>query len=147
MSIQFNSRFPGSLAICMLLAHGTAAAADVVVKVTGTNSTVGQIRCGLFENSPAFPMDPSGAKQVSLAADSGTLVCKFNGVVPGTYAISVGHDANGNKKVDTNFLGIPTEGWGVSNNVVPKLRAPRFDEAQFMVKEGSNVELEVKLVY
>ncbi|OYU44606.1 MAG: hypothetical protein CFE44_12045 [Burkholderiales bacterium PBB4] len=147
MSIRFNSRAAGALATCLLLACGTAKAADVIVKVTGTNSTVGQIRCGLFENSPAFPMDPSGAKQVSLSADAGALVCKFSGVAPGTYAVSVGHDANGNKKVDTNFLGIPTEGWGVSNNVVPRLRAPRFDEAQFVVKEGSNVELEVKLVY
>ena len=147
MSIRFYSRAAGALATCFLLACGTATAADVIVKVSGANSMQGQVRCALFDKGTAFPMDPTGAKQVWLAADSGALVCKFSGVTPGTYAVSVAHDINGNKKVDTNFLGIPTEGWAVSNNVVPTLRAPRFDEAQFVVKEGSNLELELKLVY
>ena len=147
MSIRFHSRAAGTFATFLLLACGTAVAADVIVKVSGANSTQGQVRCALFEKGAAFSMDTTGTKQVWLAADSGALVCKFSDVAPGTYAVSVGHDINGNKKVDTNFLGIPKEGWAVSNNVVRKLIAPRFDEAQFVVKEGSNVELELKLVY
>jgi uncharacterized protein (DUF2141 family) len=51
----------------------------------------------------------------------------------GSYAVSIGHDLNGNKRVDTNFIGLPTEQWGVSNNARPSLRAPRFDEAVFKV--------------
>ena len=147
MSICFHSRAAGALAACLLLTCGTAMAADVIVKISGTNGTQGQVGCALFDTAAAFPMDNTGAKQVWLAADSGALVCKFSGVTPGVYAVSANHDINGNKKVDTNFLGVPKEGWAVSNNVVPKLRSPRFDEAQFVVKEGVNAELELKLVY
>jgi len=34
----------------------------------------------------------------------------------GKYAVSVFHDENSNGKLDTNFLGIPREGVGASNN-------------------------------
>jgi uncharacterized protein (DUF2141 family) len=36
-----------------------------------------------------------------------------------------------NRKLDTNFLGIPAEQWGASNQVRPNLRAPRFDGTVF----------------
>ena len=147
MPIHSNLRRARLFSFCMLLAGGYAVAADVVIKVTGTNSSQGQVGCALFDSSPAFPMDNAGTRQVWLAADSRPLICKFSGIAAGAYAVAVSHDLNGNKKVDTNFLGIPKEGWAVSNNVVPNLRAPRFDESQFFVKEGSTVELEVKLVY
>jgi uncharacterized protein (DUF2141 family) len=147
MSIKFKSLASGALASCLFLAAGTVTAAEVIVKVVGANSTKGQIGCSLFENVPAFPMDNTGIKQVWLGAESSPVICRFTGVSPGTYAVAVVHDLNGNKKVDTNFLGIPKEGWAVSKNVVPNLRAPRFDEAQFVVKEGETVEIEVKLSY
>jgi uncharacterized protein (DUF2141 family) len=47
--------------------------------------------------------------------------------------------------VDANFLGIPTEAWGVSNNVRPALRAPRFEEASFKVASGQSVTLEIRV--
>lgn len=144
-SIQFHTLRIVTLGL--LLAGGQAQAADIVVKVSGANSDQGQIGCSLFENSPAFPMDASNAKQVWQAAEAASVVCKFTAVTPGTYAVAVSHDLNGNRRVDTNFLGIPKEGWGVSNNVVPTLRAPRFDEAQFQVKYGVNAEINIKLVY
>jgi uncharacterized protein (DUF2141 family) len=130
-----------------LLCSSSLMAADVVVKVSGVNSSQGQIGCSIFEKSPAFPMDGSKAKQQWVAADAAGVMCKFAGIAAGTYAVSVGHDLNGNKRVDTNFLGIPKEGWGVSNNVVPTLRPPTFEEAQFTVKDGADVQVDIKMVY
>ena len=49
---------------------------------------------------------------------------------PGTYAVAVHHDANANGAMDSNFLGMPKEGYGVSNDVRSRFRPPRFSEAQ-----------------
>jgi uncharacterized protein (DUF2141 family) len=72
------------------------------------------------------------------------VTCRFEALAPGDYAVAVSHDLNGNKKADTNFVGIPTEAWGVSNNVRPGLRAPRFDEARFSVPaEGATIAVRI----
>ena len=63
----------------------------------------------------------------------------------GTYAVAASHDANGNGRTDTNWVGIPTEAWGVSNNVRPRLRAPRFEEAAFELPETKSLRLQIRL--
>ena len=56
------------------------------------------------------------------------------------------HDVNGNRRADTNLVGMPVEQWGVTNNARPTLRAPRFDEAAFAVAEaGGEVVLDVRV--
>ena len=57
----------------------------------------------------------------------------------GSYAIALFIDLNGNKKIDKNFLGIPKEQYGFSNNAMGKLSAPTFVQAQFTVA-GSTVQ-------
>ncbi len=110
-----------------------ARAADVVVRITGLSEPLGQVGCSLFAGPAGFPMDSAGARQIWQAADAKGVTCRYTDVPEGTYAVSIGHDLNGNRRVDTNFIGMPTEQWGVSNNARPSLRAPRFDEARFKV--------------
>jgi uncharacterized protein (DUF2141 family) len=54
----------------------------------------------------------------------------------GQCAVLALHDENANERFDKNFLGIPKEGYGVSNGARHKLRAPRFEEA--LVKCDTN---------
>ena len=57
----------------------------------------------------------------------------------GSYAIALFMDLNGNKKIDKNFLGIPKEQYGFSNNAMGTLSAPTFAQAQFTLA-GSAVQ-------
>ena len=111
-------------------------AGELIVKVNGIKDGKGEIGCALFGSETGFPMDGSKAKTKWQKAKPEGVECRFEGVSAGKYAVSVSHDLNGNRKTDTNFLGIPKEDWGVSNNVRPKLRAPRFEEAAFEVQAG-----------
>ena len=45
----------------------------------------------------------------------------------------------------TSFLGVPTEAWGVSGNLRPSLRAPRFSEAAFTLEATQRVALAIKV--
>ena len=74
-------------------------------------------------------------------AQAGEMVFVFKNVTPGIVAVASAHDENDNGKTDTNFLGIPREDWGVSNNARPNLRAPRFDEAQFELTADTTIEI------
>ncbi|MFK7965870.1 MAG: DUF2141 domain-containing protein [Burkholderiaceae bacterium] len=116
-----------------------AQATELLIRVTGIAGDLGRIGCALFASESGFPMNNAAAAATSdwLPASGDQMNCHFANVASGTYAVSVGHDTNGNLKVDTNFFGMPTEQWGVSNNVRPALRAPNFDEAKFTVSDDA----------
>lgn len=111
----------------------SCSATELIVNVSGLATPYGNVGCSLFNTETGFPMDNSRAKTEWVVVTGDAVACRFKDVPPGQFALSVGHDINGNRKVDTNFLGIPTEQWGVSNNARPTLRAPRFDEAAFTI--------------
>lgn len=48
---------------------------------------------------------------------------------PGTYAVKLHIDENENGELDTNFLGIPKEQYGISNNAL----FINFDAASFVI--------------
>jgi len=62
----------------------------------------------------------------------------------GEYAIAFFIDANGNKKLDKNFLGIPKEQFGFSNNAMGTLSAPSFEQAKFKVTGNTVQNIKLK---
>lgn len=120
-------------------------AAVLVVAVSGLPSDAGEVGCALFRTPDGFPLNVSGARVLWQSARRAGVECRFADVPPGTYALAVSHDLNGNRRTDRNLVGIPTEAWGVSNDVRPRLRAPRFAEAAFEVADGATRRLAVRV--
>ncbi len=56
------------------------------------------------------------------------------------------HDENMNGRIDYNWLGIPREGYGFSNDARGTLGAPSFEQAAF-VYDGKTLDLTVSLRY
>jgi len=73
-------------------------------------------------------------------------IVHYQDIPPGTYALAVVHDENMNGKLDTNWLGIPTEGYGFSNDVKALLGPPSFSAASFQYK-GGTLDLTISLHY
>jgi uncharacterized protein (DUF2141 family) len=123
------------------------AGGELIVKVTGLAAPYGAVECSLFSREVGFPMDDSKAMATSawIQGTGESTTCRFTDVAPGKYAVSVAHDTNGNRKIDTNFFGIPTEQWGVSNNVRPTLRTPKFDEAAFTFPDAPSFNIDIKV--
>ena len=82
---------------------------SLLVRITGLSEPLGQVGCLLFAGPAGFPMDISGARQLWRAADAEGVTCRYNDVPEDPYAVSIGHDLNGNKRVHTNFIGLLTE--------------------------------------
>jgi len=121
----------------------SASAVELVVTVSGLQGPEGEVGCALYRSAEGFPMDAGKAATVWQKAKPGSVECRFENVAPGRYAVAVSVDLNGNRKTDTGFMGIPREDWGVSNNVRPKMRAPKFEEAAFEVT-GETTRIEIK---
>ena len=72
--------------------------------------------------------------------------CDFEDIPPGTYALAVIHDENMNGKIDADWLGIPKEGYGFSNDVKALLGTPSFSAASFKY-DGETLDLTISLNY
>jgi uncharacterized protein (DUF2141 family) len=123
-----------------------SATSTIDVNVGTFRNSKGWFGCRLYASSNGFPKEPTSTEQ-RLPITGGTVRCTFANVAPGTYAVSVMHDENGNGKLDSNFLGIPTEGYGVSNNHTHAMSAPTWEESKFEVKSGQDVRLGIALKY
>ena len=63
----------------------------------------------------------------------------------GEYALSVFQDVNDDGKLERNFIGIPKEPAGLSNNVRPKFGPPKYKDAKFTVAVGVVTEQKISL--
>ena len=88
------------------------------VTVTGLHSAQGQLIACLWTEKKGFPSCQKSptARRLVLPVKATTMQLSFPGVAPGTYAVTVHHDEDGNGKMKHNFIGMPKEGVGVSNN-------------------------------
>lgn len=122
------------------------AGASVTASVGKLRNFKGSVQCSLHKADNGFP----GGKPMAIASATKltrpAASCIFAAVPPGTYAIAVLHDENDNGQLDTNWLGIPDEGYGASNNKLHRFSAPTFDESRFVVAKTA-VELTIKLKY
>lgn len=67
----------------------------------------------------------------------------FENIPEGTYAISSFHDENDNKKMDTNFFGIPKEPIGISNNAKGFMGPPKYKDAKFQLTENKHLKIKM----
>lgn len=69
---------------------------------------------------------------------------ELHAIPQGTYAIRYFHDANENKKMDSNKYGIPQESYGFSNNARGFMGPPKYKKLLFDVNEDLNLKLNAK---
>ena len=135
----------GAPATCLAQARGDGAAA-LRVEVSSFRNAKGTLNCRLFTEAAGFP-DGEGARTLRIAIAGTQATCVFDDLPPGTYAVAVVHDENGNGQLDKNFLGIPNEGYGVSNNRTYAASSPKWDESRFTVAAREPAVLRVNLRY
>jgi uncharacterized protein (DUF2141 family) len=99
--------------------------------VTGLRNRKGQLIFGVFKSADGFPKDGSKAVVWQIRDVDGETMTFTASLPPGAYGASVLHDENRSGDMDLGLGGIPTEGYGVTNNPKPLFRAATFQEATF----------------
>lgn len=118
------------------------------VKIQNISNNRGVIACAIFESEEGFPNKTlKFASKIILTQIRGKDASfEFSDIKPGKYAITVIHDENHNGKLDTNFLGIPKEGYGFSNGAEATMSAPSFSDAVFFY-DGGRLQMSISLDY
>ena len=135
------------LALC---AASAAAAADLTVEIDGLRSDKGVIMLGLYDTAETFDMalkhyeqpdgfikDTGRVLGAAIRVDTGIRRTTLTGLKPGKYAIILFHDENQDGRLDKNIFGVPTEGFGFSNNVLGFLSPPDFEDALLTVGDDA----------
>ena len=120
--------------------------AVLTVRVVDLRNHNGDLIFGVFKTADGFPTEKGKSVNWQVKAASGDEVVFTAKLLPGRYGASVLHDENRNGRMDKNAVGIPVEGYGVTNNPKPALRAATFEESVFeLPKEGK--EMRISLQY
>lgn len=120
---------------------------QIHVTVEKVRSSKGLITAVLYSDDPETFLK-SGARldRIRVAATEGeTLLC-LRAPASGRYSVALYHDENGNKDFDRDFLGVPTEGYGFSQNPGFRFGKPDVEETLFEIG-GATTDLKISLLY
>ena len=117
---------------------------DLKVEASGFPSNEGKAFISVFRDSDEFPVYGKQFKGMRTVISGKLASTVFDDLPPGTYAVAVFHDKNGNGRLDRNLLGIPTEHYGFSNDAREMFSAPSFTSAAFNLKQDRKITILVK---
>jgi uncharacterized protein (DUF2141 family) len=121
----------------------TVHAGELTVTITDIRAAQGSLMVSLVNSDAGWNSQAKPVAARKVAAEKGEMQLKFSDLPAGSYAVQVMHDENDNNKLDTNFLGIPSEGYGFSNNPHVMRRAT-FDEARFELKTDAAITIRLR---
>ncbi len=120
---------------------------NVTFKINGLRSDSGLVWVGVYGDEKKYLKEDgqvAECEQVGKISHGEVMVtCPLQ---PGIYGAAAYHDENSNRKFDTNFVGLPKEGYGFPNNIKAKFSPPDFDKVLFTVGEKDLI-LEVVFQY
>lgn len=125
----------------------TSAQGRINVHINNFANNKGSSIVCLYNNADEFSDKGTAVQCITVSISNKSATTSFVNIPSGEYAILVIHDANSNRKFDTNFLGIPKEGYGASKNNLPFAAAPKFKENTLQVTNGAATECHIRLRY
>jgi uncharacterized protein (DUF2141 family) len=113
----------------------------------GLRNDKGWLGMLLFNGPEGYPGEYRKAYKLAYKRiENGAVVIDFKDIPFGSYAVTMLHDENANMDIDFNFIGIPKEGYGASNNAARYFGPPRYKDARFEVNQTDQV-ITIKPIY
>jgi uncharacterized protein (DUF2141 family) len=121
----------------LVLLAADGANSIMTIEVDNVRNTRGMLRLCLTRDPAHFPNCNGDPKAVAVSVPAAVRDVRLPAVEPGSYALSVMHDENDNRRLDT-VLGVPKEGFGFSRNPSIGFGAPAFAQVRFSVEAGDS---------
>jgi uncharacterized protein (DUF2141 family) len=118
----------------------------VQVTVTGFENEGGQALVALFLNGRGWPDDETLAFGTTVVPiRQGRAVATFEDVPSGPFAVSVFHDEDLDRELDTGVFGIPSEDYGFSRDARGTFGPPTFEEARLELAAGESKQVAIRV--
>ncbi|APY09698.1 hypothetical protein BWZ20_13300 [Winogradskyella sp. J14-2] len=111
----------------------------LTIQVADVDSDDGQIFVSVYNKEANF-LNKS-YKGITSKIVNNSCVVTFKNLPKGTYAVSIFHDENDNGQLDCNFLGIPKEDYGCSNDAKGIMGPPKWDDAKFTLQRDKTITI------
>lgn len=109
------------------------------ISVQGVRNAKGALTIMLYgDRDDVFLKKGGRLARIRVPAARGVVQACMAAPKAGSYAISLYHDEDGNKKLTKNWFGLPIEGYGFSRNAAVTYRLPELDEAVITALPGDN---------
>ncbi|MEX0297948.1 MAG: DUF2141 domain-containing protein [Kordiimonas sp.] len=116
--------------------------ADFSLKISGIKKLTGTVRIAIFNSKENWLKKPIYTSILNAQNDA---ISYTNTDMPhGEYAIAVYHDVNGNEEMDRNFIGLPKEPYGFSNNARGSFGPAKWKKAKLQVDSSKQLH-QIKL--
>ncbi|HMN82803.1 MAG TPA: DUF2141 domain-containing protein [Burkholderiaceae bacterium] len=119
-----------STALALSASPARAAAGTLELQVDNVGSAEGSLMIALYDKAGDWRDRP--VRSLQQVARPGSVTVTFADLPPGSYAIALYHDRNGNGKLDSNVMGIPREPYGFSGKA-PTMGPANWEQARFEV--------------
>ena len=116
---------------------------QLTIKISNIEKIKGEIKVGIFNTDTHFLKDCYAIKNYSIKVEKNTAVVTINDLPKGEYAITMYHDQNSDNECNRNFIGIPKEPYGFSNNIKPRMSAPKYKDCKFDLSENKIVNIKL----
>jgi len=121
--------------------------ASLSVSISGLRSSRGQVCVALFNSDRGFPAERKNAYRESCGrVENKKSFVKFQNIPQGEYAAFAFHDEDSDRKLKSNWIGMPKEGVGASRNAKGVMGPPSWDDAKFAIS-GPEHRIAIKLTY
>lgn len=119
---------------------------SILIHVEHVKNDKGSVTIALYDDDPKrFLKKGEKLGHLRVPAIKGITSACIAAPHAGDYAIAVYHDEDGNGKVTRSWIGLPTEGFGFSNNPKVFLLPPKHSEAAVFIEAGKTVlNIEIK---
>lgn len=114
---------------------------NLTINISGLNSDKGNLMVGVYNKKDNFLKKQFKGDLVKIKDKKSVVI--FKDLPKGEYAVSFVHDENNNKKMDTNFFGIPKEDYGCSNNATGFMGPPKYNDAKFLLSENKTINIKI----
>ena len=116
---------------------------NLTIEISGMRSDIGKVYIALYNSEQNFLKSSKDTKGTSAIVSNKKAVAHFKELPKGEYAISLFHDENDNKKMDTKIFGIPKEPYGFSNDASGFMGPPKYKDAKFIVDTNKTISISV----
>lgn len=127
---------------------GQSETGKMTISLTNLRNNKGHALVSLFRDGVGYPDQPAKAfRKEKLVITDRKVTLHLEGIPAGSYAIAILHDENDDLRMNTNWIGIPKEGYGFSNNVMGTLGPPSIQKASFRFEPGNPATIVIKARY
>ncbi len=131
---------PALFCLVVIPLTASAAAETLDVQISDVRATTGNVMIAIVAGADGFADKTQPIASLILPARGDTVAFTTNALPAGEYAIRVMHDVNGNGELDANFVGVPTEPYGFSNDASGSFGPPKWEAARFSIGADGAVQ-------